>query len=68
MGWCHVPKRRVLLPSERLLIRGWERKDSENLQRGYQGCPHFAACEGEEGSEGERYLAASASDLLPAIL
>src|SRR5215208_4012260 len=35
-------------------LRGWERKDGENLQRGYQGCPHFAACEGEEGGEQER--------------
>jgi hypothetical protein len=34
-----VPRRRVLLPSERLRLRGWERKDGENLQRGYQGCP-----------------------------
>jgi hypothetical protein len=29
----------VLLPSERLQLRGWERKEGENLQRGYQGRP-----------------------------
>jgi hypothetical protein len=42
----------VLLPSERLQLRGWERKDGEDLQRGYQGCPHFAAGEGHRISIG----------------
>jgi hypothetical protein len=35
----------VALPSECLHLRGWERKDGEDLQRGYQGYPHFAAGE-----------------------
>jgi hypothetical protein len=29
----------VALPSECLHLRGWERKEGENLQRGYQGRP-----------------------------
>ena len=36
----------MVLPSERLHIRGCGGKDGQDLQRGHQGCPLFVGNEG----------------------